>query len=98
MKQRLNTKSSTKTEFVGVDDALPHVLWTAYFLEAQGYKVKMSEVYQDNLSAMLLERNSKWSSGKRTKHINNEPPQECVVAPVQIVSRKVLVDGTENAF
>eukprot|EP00957_Ditylum_brightwellii_P041620 3152409-Ditylum_brightwellii.AAC.1 len=70
MKQRLNTKSSTETELVGVNDALPHVLWTAYFLEAQGYKVKMSEIYQDNLSAMLIEQNGKWSSSKRTKHIN----------------------------
>eukprot|EP00957_Ditylum_brightwellii_P027214 2057329-Ditylum_brightwellii.AAC.1 len=62
MKQRLNTKSSTETELIGVDDAMPHVLWTRYFLEAQGYNEKSSTVYQDNLSAMLLEKNGKWSS------------------------------------
>eukprot|EP00957_Ditylum_brightwellii_P020350 1535681-Ditylum_brightwellii.AAC.1 len=70
MKQRLNTKSSTETELIGVDDAMAHVLWTTYFIEAQGYKMKSAKVYQDNLSAMLLEKNGKWASGKRTKHIN----------------------------
>eukprot|EP00957_Ditylum_brightwellii_P082871 6300491-Ditylum_brightwellii.AAC.1 len=62
MKQRLNTKSLTETELIGVDDAMPHVLWTRYFLEAQGYNKKSSTVYQDNLSAILLEKNGKWSS------------------------------------
>jgi hypothetical protein len=35
-RQKLNTKSSTETELVGVDDVMPQVLWTLYFLEAQG--------------------------------------------------------------
>eukprot|EP00957_Ditylum_brightwellii_P101657 7747634-Ditylum_brightwellii.AAC.1 len=35
MKQCLNTKISTKIELVGVDNAMPHVLWTSYFLQAQ---------------------------------------------------------------
>jgi hypothetical protein len=34
-----NTKSSTKAELVGVDDVMPPVLWTLYFLEAQGYNI-----------------------------------------------------------
>jgi hypothetical protein len=38
--QHLNTKSSTKEEVVGVDDAMAQVLWTRYFLEAQGHKVE----------------------------------------------------------
>ena len=37
VRQRLNTKSSTEAELVGVDDVMPQVLWTKYFLEAQGY-------------------------------------------------------------
>eukprot|EP00957_Ditylum_brightwellii_P169232 12880814-Ditylum_brightwellii.AAC.1 len=45
MKQHLNSKSSTETELVDVDDAMPHVLWISYFLEAQDYKVKTLEVY-----------------------------------------------------
>ena len=49
---------------------MPAILWTRYFLEAQGYGVQENIVYQDNLSAILLEKNGKASSSKRTKHIN----------------------------
>jgi hypothetical protein len=69
-KQKLNVKSSTEAELVGVDDGLPLVLWTRYFLEEQGYEMRPSLIYQDNKSAMLLEKNGKSSSTKRTKHIN----------------------------
>ena len=34
--QKMNTKSSSETELVGVDDLLPTVLWTKYFIEVQG--------------------------------------------------------------
>jgi hypothetical protein len=69
-KQKLNTRSSTETEVVAVDDLMPQVLWTNYFISAQGYKVKKTVIYQDNKSAILLETNGKGSSSKRTKHIN----------------------------
>jgi hypothetical protein len=39
-KQKLNTKSSTKVELVGADNALILILWTKLFLEEQGYMVK----------------------------------------------------------
>jgi len=39
-------------------------------LQAQGYEVSDSIVYQDNQSAILLEENGKASSGRRTRHIN----------------------------
>lgn len=69
-KQKLNTRSSTETEIVGVDHVMPSILWTRLFLEAQDYGVTENIVYQDNKSAILLEKNGKSSSGKRTKHIN----------------------------
>jgi hypothetical protein len=69
-KQKLNTRSSTETELVGVDDCMPAICWTRYFVESQGYEVQENIVYQDNQSAILLERNGKASSSKRTKHIN----------------------------
>lgn len=69
-RQKLTTKSSTEAELVAVADVMPQVLWTRYFLEAQGYAVKTSTIYQDNQSAILLEKNGKASSGKRTRHIN----------------------------
>ena len=69
-RQKINTKSSTEAELVGVNDILPQALWTRYFLEAQGYAVNESIVYQDNKSTILLAENGKASSGKRTRHIN----------------------------
>ena len=69
-KQKLNTRSSTESELVAVDDCMPAILWTRYFMEAQGYGVRENIVYQDNKSAILLEKNGKASSSKRTKHIN----------------------------
>jgi hypothetical protein len=70
MKQKLNTRSSTESELVGVDDMMPSILWTRYFLKAQGYHVNDNIIFQDNKSSMLLERNGKASSSRRTKHIN----------------------------
>jgi hypothetical protein len=69
-RQKLNTKSLTEAELVGVNDIMPQVLWTRYFLEAQGLTVSDSVVYQDNQSAILLEKNGRASSSKRTRHIN----------------------------
>jgi hypothetical protein len=68
-KQKINTKSSTEAELVGVDDSLGYILWACYFLQEQGYDMDPSLVYQDNTSAILLETNGKASSTKRTKHI-----------------------------
>jgi hypothetical protein len=39
-------------------------------MEAQGYQVQDNVLFQDNKSAILLEKNGKASSSKRTKHIN----------------------------
>ena len=50
------TRSSTEAELVAMNEVLPQVLWTCYFLEAQGYGTIDSIVYQDNQSAVLLER------------------------------------------
>jgi hypothetical protein len=69
-KQKLNTRSSTETEIVGADDFMPAICWTRYFMEAQGYKIQDNILFQDNKSAILLEKNGKASSSKRTKHIN----------------------------
>jgi hypothetical protein len=69
-KQKMNTCSSTESELVGVDDLMPSILWTWLFLEAQGYALLENIVFQDNKSAMLLEKNGKASSSKRTKHTN----------------------------
>ena len=69
-KQRLVACSSTKSELIGVYDVLPQVLWTKQFLEEQGWLDSATVVYQDNTSSILLERNSRSSSMKQTKHMN----------------------------
>ena len=69
-KQKLNTKSSTEAELVAVDDGMGQMLWTKLFLEAQGLKIHKNILHQDNKSAILLEKNGKASSSKRTRHLN----------------------------
>ena len=49
---------------------MPHLFWTNYFLECQGYNVNFTIMYQDNQSEILLENNERYSSSKRTKHLN----------------------------
>jgi hypothetical protein len=55
---------------VGADDFMPEICWTRYFMKAQGYDVKDNILFQDNNSSIILEKNGKASSSKRTKHIN----------------------------
>ena len=43
--QKLNTRSSTESELVAVDEVMPQILWMRYFLEAQGHKPDDSTVY-----------------------------------------------------
>ncbi len=69
-KQKLNTKSLTESELVGIDVMMPIILWTHYFLLSQGYGVVEDLLLQDNKSSILLERNGKASSGNRIRHIN----------------------------
>ena len=66
-KQKVNTRSSTEAELVGVNDAIGMALWTKQFLECQGYDISDNLIYQDNQSAMLLEKNGRKSSGKKTR-------------------------------
>ena len=66
-KQKLNMRSSTKAELVGVDDCMPQIMWTKYFMEAQGHNVDENIIYQDNQSTMLLAKNGCASSSKRDR-------------------------------
>lgn len=70
-KQKLNVKSSTEGEIVGVSDYLPNLIWGRMFIEEQGYKVEEKILYQDNQSAIRIETNGKMSSGQKTKHMDN---------------------------
>lgn len=65
-RQKLTTKSSTEAELVGVSDILPQILWTRYFLEAQGCDLQQSVIYQDNQSAILLEKHGKGLASQKS--------------------------------
>jgi hypothetical protein len=69
-KQKLNTRSSTESELVAVDDIATTVLWTQLFLQEQGITIDQNIIYQDNKSAILLETNGRKSAGKRSRAFN----------------------------
>ena len=48
---------------------MPDVLWSLYFIQAQGYGVKYAEMHQDNVSAPMLDTNGKLYSSRKNKHI-----------------------------
>eukprot|EP00957_Ditylum_brightwellii_P052250 3962304-Ditylum_brightwellii.AAC.1 len=62
--QKLNMHSLLEAELVGIKDVMPKILWTCYFMGAQGYKISINIVYQGNQSTMWLEMNSKGFSEK----------------------------------
>ena len=66
--QKINTKSSTEAELVGLSDATGQIVWTRNFLIAQGYDVLPSTIYQDNMSTISIIKNGR-STSDRTKHI-----------------------------
>ena len=70
-KQKLNTKSSTQGEVVGVSDFLLNMVWARMFLERQGLILTENTLYQDNQSAIKIEKNGKSSSRQKTKHMEN---------------------------
>jgi hypothetical protein len=69
-KQKVNTRSSTEAELIGLDDYIAKVMWTRFFLEAQGYEVRDNIIYQDNQSTIRLAESGRGSMGKRSRHLN----------------------------
>ena len=69
-KQKLNTRRTTEAELVGPNDCSQQILWTALFMEKQGYNILRNILYQDNKSTILLEKNGRKSAGKRSRALN----------------------------
>ena len=69
-KKNLNTRSSTETRIVAVEDCMPVILCTIYWLDAQGFYFFEKIIFQDNKIAIILENNVKYLSTKRTNYIN----------------------------
>jgi hypothetical protein len=71
-KQKVNTKSSTKAELVGVNNSLGYILWTRYFLQEKRYDLELLLLHKGSMSTILLKINGKRSSSKCTKHIKKK--------------------------
>ncbi len=61
--------NSTETEIISFADKLTDIIWMHYFVKCQGYNINKYIVFQDNMSALLLEKNGRMSLSQHTKHI-----------------------------
>jgi hypothetical protein len=66
-KMKCNTKSSTETKIIALGDKLGDVVWMRYFIECQGYDIDECVIFQDNISALSMEKNGRVSASKRSK-------------------------------
>jgi len=57
-KQKVNTRSSTETELIAVDDTLPTIQWASLFMKDQGYDLE-TVIKEDNRSTVLLMKNGR---------------------------------------
>jgi Reverse transcriptase (RNA-dependent DNA polymerase) len=69
-RQKINTKSSTEAELIGISDYITRVIHARNFLIDQGYKIGPAIIYQDNQSTMELAEKGGRSNTQRTRHIN----------------------------
>jgi hypothetical protein len=67
-KMKCNT-NSMETELISFADKLTDIIWMRYFVECQGYDINKYVLFQDSMSALLLEKNGRMSSSQCTKHI-----------------------------
>lgn len=68
-KQKLNTKSSTESELVGMSNYIPFPIWVYNFMKAQGVIIKENKIRQDNQSAICMEKNGRNSCTGNSRHI-----------------------------
>jgi hypothetical protein len=58
-KVKLNTQSLTKMKLVEADINMPEMLRTTYFIQSQGCDVETIQLYQDNTSTQLKQKEVK---------------------------------------
>jgi hypothetical protein len=68
--EKINTKSSTEAEVVGLAEYLPYNIWFLHFMRAQGYDIRSNTIYQDNKSAILMKKNGRNSCTGNSRHID----------------------------
>ena len=55
---------------MGTSDFLPYNIWLVNFLREQNYDVRENVLYQDNTSAIKMEKNGRQSCSSKSRHIN----------------------------
>ena len=55
-KQKINVKSSTEEDMIGVDYSMYIILQPRYFIEAQGYNISHNKIMQDKNSAIIKKK------------------------------------------
>ena len=102
-KQKINTRSSTESELLAVDVALPTVQWTRNFMSEQGYNSE-THLKEDNQGTMLMMKNGKLSAGKRTKHFDiryyyvKDLIDQGIMKVSHCVSEDMIADFLQNHF
>ena len=70
LKQNINMKISTESELVQMGKYVPYNIWFLTFLSAQGYGIYNNVIYQENQSAMRMEKNWRDLCTGKSMHIN----------------------------
>ena len=68
--KKVSTTRPKISKVVEVNEASTKVLWTKALLQNQGFELDKATLYQDSMSAMLLEKNGRVSRSSQTKHID----------------------------
>ena len=103
-KQKLNAKSSTEAEIIGVSEYLPFHIWALNFLKCQGYNVEKKILFQDNMSAMRLEKNGRNSCTGNSRHIDiryffvKDRVEGGEIDIVYCPTEEILVDFSVNLY
>ena len=69
-KQKLNTRSTTESELVGLSEYLPYDLWQFNFFKEQGYDIRNNIIYQDNQSTIKMAINGRNSCTGNSRHVD----------------------------
>jgi hypothetical protein len=68
-KQKLKTRSSFESELVDVDDLMPIIIWTHYFLLSQGYGIVENLLLQDSC-CRITRAHLSWSETGRPQAVS----------------------------
>ena len=69
-KQKMNTRSTTESELIGVSEYLPYDIWQVNFYKHKGYYILKNVTFQDNQSAMKMETNGRNLAAGNSHHID----------------------------